>query len=184
VLNLRKAFGGRGKAPDRGKPARVSRPSKIMAAKILRTQGRTFPWRNAAIYTLLVLAVFGAVAAWDYSYEAHRAAVLNPPPQVAAKALVESLVGQGTVHNVSVDKKAGTLEMTVEDVLTKPKESHPGMQKDLTNEGSLVIQVLQGRLPSFKTLTIHLVKSGAPLATVRLEPGMKTPTAEFASGVR
>jgi hypothetical protein len=190
VLNLRKAFGGGrgpqrpGKAPDRGKPGRVSGASKILAAKLLRAQGRTIPWRNAAIYALVVVAVFGAVAAWDYAYEAHRTAVLNPPPQIAAKALVESIIGQGSVHNVSADKKAGTLDVTVEDVLTKPTQSHTEMQKDLTNEGGLVIQVLQSRLPSFKTITIHLVKSGAPLATVRLEPGKKTPTADFASGVR
>ncbi len=175
----RPAVAGKG---ARQRPAKASR---ILAAKLLRTQGRTIPWGHAAIYAAVVIVVAAALAVWDHVYEARQAAMLAPPPpQVLAKNLVESIVGAGTVRNVSVDQRAGALDVTVEDVLTKPGQSRSEMQKNLTTEGTLAIQIVQSRLRSFKTIAIHLVKAGKPLATVRLGPGQKAPTAEFAAGIQ
>lgn len=179
---------GRGAAaPGRGRPAErrgARKPGRILAAKF-RSRGRTIPWHHAAIYAALVVAVGVALALWDHAYEARRAALLRPPPpEVLAKNLVEDIVGPGTVRHVSVDPKAGALDLTVEDVLVKPGQSRAEKQKNLTTEGTLAIQLVQSRLRSLTTVTVHLVKAGTPLATVRIAPGQKAPTADFAAGLK
>jgi hypothetical protein len=178
--------GKAGKAGRPAAPAPSSRRSKIIAAKLLRTQGRTIPWRPAAIYGAIVIVMGIGLGLWDHAYEVHQAALLTPPPpQVLAKNLVEDVVGQGTVRAVAADPKAGTLDLTVQDVLLKPGERSAEMHKDLTAEGTLAIQIVQSRLPGFKTVTVHLVdKAGKSLATVRMQPGQRTPAAEFTGGAR
>ncbi len=175
-------------APGRGRPAERRggrKPGRILAAKLVKARGRTIPWHHAAIYAALVVAVGVALALWDHAYEARRAALLRPPPpEVLAKNLVEDIVGPGTVRHVSVDPKAGTLDLTVEDVLVKPGQSLAEKQKNLTTEGTLAIQLVQSRLRSLTTVTVHLVKAGTPLATVRIAPGQKAPTADFAPGLK
>ena len=166
-------------------PAKTSRPSRTLTAKAYRKHGRTIPWRHAAIYGTLVVAAGLALGLWDHAYEARQAALLAPPPpEVLAKNLVENIVGPGSVHTVSADPKAGTLDMTVEDVLVKPGQSRADEQKNLTTEGALAIQLLQSRLPGYKSITIHLVKSGKPLATVKVGSGKTAPTTEFAPEIR
>ncbi len=166
-------------------PAKALRPGKILTAKALKKQGRTIPWRHAMIYGVLVVAVGVGLAVWDHAYEARQAALLAPPPpDVLARSLVENIVGPGSVHTVSADPKAGTLEVTVEDVLVKPGQSRAEEQKNLTVEGTLAIQILQNQLRTFKAIAVHLVKSGKPLATVRVEGGKTAPTTEFAPDVR
>ncbi len=176
---------GRAPTPIRGiKPGKNPKPGEILAAKLLKTQGWRIPWRPASIYAALVLAAGAGLVVWDHAYEARREALLNPPPNVLAKNLVEDIIGQGTVHNVSVDQKAGTIDVTVEDVLVKPGQSRVEQQKNLTTEGSLAIQLMQSRLRSFKTIAVHVVKAGKPLATVKAEGGKTTPTTEFAADLR
>ncbi len=157
------------------------RPSKILAAKRHRARGRMIPWRHAAVYVALVAAAGFGLAAWDRAYEAR----FQPPPlRVLAKNLVESLVGRGTVRSLSVDEKARTIDMTVEDVLIKPGQSPAEQRQNLTQEGALAIQVLRTQLKSFKTITVHLVKDGKPRATVAITGDQATPTTEFAPDLR
>lgn len=143
-------------------------------------KGRAFPWRPTAIYALLVVAAAGGVAAWDHAYEARRAALLRPPPpNVLAKNLVEDIIGPGTVHNVTLDEKAGTADIVVEDVLVKPGKSRAEIEKDLASEGSLAIQLLRGQMRDLKVVTLHLVKAGKPLATVRSDAAHPSPVTEY-----
>lgn len=166
-------------------PAKAPKPSRILTARLLKKRGRTIPWRHAMIYAALVAAAGVALALWDHAYEARRAALFAPPsPDVLAKNLVEDIVGPGSVHNVSADPKAGTLDLTVEDVLVKPGQSRAEAQKNLTTEGTLAIQLLESQLRTFKTITVHLVKSGKPLATVKVGGGQTAPTTEFAADIR
>jgi hypothetical protein len=144
-------------------------------------KGRAFPWKPTVIYALLVAAAAGGVAAWDHAYEARRAALLRPPPPpVLAKTLIEDVIGPGTVHNVAVDEKAGTADLVVEDVLVKPGQSRAEREKNLVSEGSLAIQLLRGQMRTLKAVTLHLVKGGKPLATVRVDAGHPSPVTEFA----
>ncbi len=139
------------------------------------------PWRHAAVYAALVAAAGLGLAAWDRAYESR---FQRPPLRVLAKNLVESLVGGGTVRSLSVDEKAHTIDVTVEDVLIKPGQSPAEQRQNLTQEGTLAIQVLRTQLKSFKTITVHLVKAGTPLATVATTGERATPTTEFAPGLR
>ncbi len=175
----------RAEAPARRRmgmaPGSPGKPSRILAAKRMRARGRIIPWRSAVIYVALVAAAGFGLAAWDRAYEAR----FRPPPlRVLAKNLVESLVGAGTVRSLSVDEKARTIEITVEDVLVKPGQSPTEQRQNLTQEGTLAIQVLRTQLKSFKTITVHLVKAGKSLATVAVTGERATPTTEFAPDLR
>lgn len=144
-----------------------------------------FPWKSTAIYVLLVVAVAGGVAAWDHAYEARRAALFRPPPpQVLAKNLVEDVIGPGTVHNVTVDEKAGTADLVVEDVLVKKGQSRAEIEKNLISEGSLAIQLLRGQMRSLQAVTLHLVRGGKPLATVSVDAKHPAPVTEFAPDLK
>lgn len=148
-------------------------------------KARVFPWKPTAIYVLLVAATAGGIAAWDHAYEARRTALLRPPPpRELAKNLVEDIIGPGTVHDVTVDVKAGTADIVVEDVLVKPGQPRTEMEKNLTSEGSLAIQLLRGQMHDLKAVTLHLVKAGKPLATVRVDAAHPSPVTEFAPTLR
>jgi hypothetical protein len=152
-----------------------------LTGAVRAAKGRAFPWKPTAIYTLLVIAAAGGVAAWDHAYEGRRAALLRPPPpNVLAKNLVEDIIGPGTVHTVTVDEKAGTADIVVEDVLVKPGTSRAEIEKDLASEGSLAIQLLRGQMHDLKAVTLHLVKAGKPLATVRADSAHPSPVTEYA----
>ncbi len=97
---------------------------------------------------------------------------------------MEDIVGPKTVQKIAVDEKAGTLELSVADVLVKPGQPRDEMRKNLSSEGTLAIQLLQGYMAQFKTVTIHLVKDKKVLATVRVAPGQKEPVLEFSPEVR
>lgn len=122
---------------------------------------------------------------WDRAYETRRAARLTPPPpDVLARNLVEDVVGPKTVQNVAVDEKAGTLELSVTDVLIKPGQPRDEMRKNLASEGALAIQLLRSYMAQFTTVTIHLVKDKKVLATVRVTSGQKEPVTEFSPEVK
>jgi len=177
VLKLRKEPGGGGTGP---RSRAAQRRALSRSAKLLRTQGRTIPWKHAAIYVALVLAAAILVGVWDHVYEAKQAALLTPPPpQVLAKNLVEDVVGADAVKNVTLDQRAATLEMTVQDVLIKPGQSLSERRKDVTTEGTLAIQLLRSKLP-LKVITLHIVNGTRVLATVTSKLGDKAPTTRFA----
>jgi hypothetical protein len=165
-----------------GKPAKPNRSKR--PSRLLRVRGRPALWRPIAIYIVLVVLAGAGIALWDHFYQAQQAALYQPPPpQVMAKDIIESIVGRGTVHGVSVDAKTGQADLTVEDVLTKPGQSAAEVKKNLTAEGTLTVQALRANMPSLKTVTIHLVKAGKPLATARLAPGQKQVAVDYAAGV-
>lgn len=143
-------------------------------------KGRAFRWKPVTVYALLVVAVSLGVAAWDRAYEAR----LRPQPRLLAKNLVESIIGPGSVHTITLDEKTGSADLVVEDVLIKPGQSRTEMEKNLSTEGSLAIQLLRGRMGSLKAITLHLVKAGKPLATVRVDPVHPAPAAEFAPDLK
>ncbi len=161
--------------------AREKRARKMSrSAKIRRLH-----WKPVAVYSGLVILALTAVALWDRAYEAQQAARFRPPPRpVLAKNIVEGLVGSGTVENVAFDEKAGTLEMSVKDVLVKSGQTPAEMKKNLTAEGSLSVQVLQSQITGLRTITLHFVRDGKVLATVRNVPGQTQPAVEFSPDLK
>jgi len=178
VLKIGKVFGARASAaPTLSRAGQRQRAAR--AARSLKTQGRTIPWRHAAIYAALVVVAGVAIALWDHAYEARQADALKPPPpEVVAKNLVEDVVGLGSVSNVVLDQKASSLEMTVQDVLLKPGQSRDEQRKNVSAEGGYAIQFLENRMP-LKKVTLHIMKANKALATVSYEAGQKTPTTQF-----
>jgi hypothetical protein len=182
VLKIRRESGAGATGPRAVRAAQ--RHALSRSAKLIRTQGRTIPWKHAAIYAGLVLAAAIVIGVWDHAYEARQAALLKPPPpQVLAKNLVEDVVGANTVKNVTLDQRAATLEMTVQDVLIKPGQSLSERRKNVTTEGILAIQLLQSKL-ALKAVTLHIVDGTRALATVTSKIGDKAPTTHFASALQ
>jgi hypothetical protein len=156
-------------------------PGRILAAKRLRAQGRVIPWRHAGIYAALVLAVAVAIAAWDRAYQGQFRA---PSPDALARSLVENFIGPGTVHAVSLDAKAHTLDMAVEDVLVKPGQSKADERQNLTKESALTVGVLQSQMKGLRKITVHIVKANKPLVTATVEGNAGTPALDFAPDLR
>lgn len=183
MLKIRRASTATGTANPHGAHADRQRPLS-RSARLLKTQGRTIPWKHVAVYGALVLVVAIAVGLWDHAYEARQAALFQPPPpSVVAKNLVEDIVGPNTVKSVSLDQKTGTLEMTVQDVLIKAGQSPDEQRKNVAAEGTLAIQFIQGKMP-MKAITLHIVNGTRALATVTLKPGAKAPTTQFAPALQ
>jgi hypothetical protein len=125
-----------------------------------------------------VLLIGAAIFAWDQAYEARQRRLFAPaPPQVVVRNLIESIVGTGTVTDVKLDNKAGTLDVTVKDVLIKPGQSLEEKKKNLSTEGALAIQFVESRF-RYKTMTVHLVQDGKVLATVSAS-GQGAPTTKY-----
>lgn len=144
-----------------------------------RTKTRMpFPWRPTAIYVAIVLVAGAGLVIWERAYEARQESVAAPPPEAAARNLVESYVGIGTVQNVRLDHRSGTLTMDVKDVVTDAKKTPAQNRELLTAEGTQAVQRILGFV-TFEHIVLRLVKDGKLRATVRAEPG-KAPRAEFA----
>lgn len=166
-----------------GKTTKADRPQR--SSRLLKVKGTPAMWRPIAIYVGLVILAGAGIVFWDHAYQAQQAALYQPPsPPVMAKDIIESIVGRGTVHDVNVNTKTGQADLTVEDVLTKPGQSAAEVKKNLTAEGTLTVQALRANMPSLKSVTIHLVKSGKPLATAHMAPGQKQVAVDYAAGVR
>jgi hypothetical protein len=162
-------------------PGKVSKPAQGLRG----VRARRRHWKPVAVYIGLVVLAGLGLALWDRAYEAQQAALRQPPPPpVLARVLVEEFVGSGTVENVTVDAKAGTLEMSVKDVVTKPGQTLAEKKKNLTSEGTLAIQILHSQMPGIKTITLHLVQNGKVLATAATRPGQATPGVEFSSDLQ
>ncbi len=165
--------------------AKVDRavPPHRTAARGRRAHRRN--WRPVAAYALFVLLVGGGIFAWDRAYEARQRALFAPasPPQLV-RNMIESIVGAGTVTNVKIDDTAGTLDVTVKDVLVKPGQPLDEEKKNLSTEGALAIQFVQSRL-RYKTMTVHLVRGtdGKALATVTAS-GQGAPKTEYAPDLK
>jgi hypothetical protein len=144
---------------------------------------RRTDWVPVAGYVTFVLVAGAAIFAWDRAYEARRQALYRPvSPPVLVRNMIESIVGAGTVSNVKIDDKANTLDVTVKDVLIKPSQPLAEKKKNLSTEGALAIQFVASRL-RFKTMSVHLVRNGKVLATVRAA-GQAAPTTEYAPDLR
>jgi hypothetical protein len=171
------AKAGRSAAPPRPAPGprRGPRPPR-------RMQRRN--WVPVAAYVGFVVLVLGGVVAWDQAYEARQRALYAPaPPEVIMRNLVESIIGRGTVTDVKLDGKAGTLDMTVKDVLVKPGQSLDEKKKNLSTEGTLAIQFVESRY-RYKTMTVHLVQpDGKVLATVTAS-GQGAPKTEYSPDLK
>jgi len=182
VLKVRRASTATGTGKSQG--VHAERRALSRSARLLKTQGRTIPWMHAAVYAAIVLVAAVLIAVWDHAYEARQAALFQPPPpSVVAKNLVEDIVGPNSVKAVSLDEKTGTLEMTVQDVLIKSGQSPAEQRKNVTAEGTLAIQLIQGKMP-MKAITLHIVNGARALATVTLTPGAKAPTTQFAPALQ
>lgn len=170
---------GRPAAPGRGPRGRPKVQPKPGAWGRLRRRN----WVPVAAYVGFVLLIGAGLFAWDRAYEARQQALYTPqPPQVIVRNLVEAVVGRGTVTDVKLDNKAGTLDVTVNDVLVKPGQSVDEKRKNLSTEGTLAIQFVQSRF-RYKTMTVHLVQAGKPLATVTAS-GQSTPTTEYSPDLK
>jgi len=165
----------------------VARTGKaVLSQRSVRgRRGHRTNWVPVAVYVLIVLLVGGGLFAWDRAYEARQRALFAPAsPPVLVRNMIESIVGAGTVSNVKIDDKAGTLDVTVKDVLIKPGQPLAEEKKNLATEGALAIQFVQSRF-RYKTMTVHLVqdKDGRPLATVTAS-GQAAPKTEYAPGLK
>jgi hypothetical protein len=140
-------------------------------------------WLPVAGYVVFVLLLGGGVVAWDRAYEARQRALIRPAaPQIQVRNMIESIIGGGTVANVNIDGKANTLDVTVRDVLVKPGQTLDEKKKNLSTEGALAIQFVQSRF-RYKTMTVHLVQDGKPMATVTAS-GQAAPQTDFAAGLK
>ena len=165
-----------GDVPSRGRalsPHRASRVRRGLRRNLVPVAG----------YVLFVLIVGAGLFAWDRAYEARQRALFTPAsPSVLVRNMIENIVGAGTVTNVKIDDRAGTLDVTVKDVLVKPAQSLDEKKKNLSTEGALAIQFVQGRL-RYKVMTVHLVQDGKVLATVRAS-GQAAPATEYAPDLK
>lgn len=140
-------------------------------------------WVPIAGYVVFVLLIGGGLFAWDRAYEARQSKLFAPaPPQILVRNMIESIIGPGAVSNVNIDDKASTLDVTVRDVLVKPGQTLDEKKKNLSTEGALAIQFVQSRF-RYKTMTVHLVRDGQPVATVTAS-GQGAPKTEFAPGLK
>lgn len=148
-------------------------------------RGHRTNWVPVAAYVLFVLLVGGGLFAWDRAYEARQRALFAPasPPQLV-RNMIESIVGAGAVTDVKINDKAGTLDVTMKDVLVKPGQPLDEEKKNLSTEGALAIQFVQSRL-RYKTMTVHLVRDadGKALATVTVS-GQGAPKTEYAPDLK
>jgi hypothetical protein len=146
-------------------------------------RGNNRNWAPIAGYVLFVLVIGAGLFAWDQAYEARQRALFAPPPApVLVRNLIEDVVGRGTVKDVKIDDKAGTLNVTVQDVLVKPGQSLTEKKKNLSTEGALAIQFVQSRV-RYKVMSVHLVQDGKVLATVTVT-GQGAPTTQYAPDLK
>jgi len=167
----------------RAQPVASPRPPRRRPNVPLRGRGRPRNWIPIAGYIAFVLIVGAAIFAWDQAYEARQRRLFAPaPPQVIVRNLIESIVGTGTVTDVTLDNKAGTLDVTIKDVLSKPGQSLEEKKKNLSTEGALAIQFVESRF-RYKTMTVHLVQDGKVVATVSAS-GQGAPTTTYSPDLK
>lgn len=165
--------------------ARTAKTGKpLLSTRALRgRRGQPANWVPVAGYVLFVLLVAAGLFAWDHAYEARQRALFAPAsPQVLARNLIEDVVGPGTVTDVKVDGKAGTLDATLRDVLVKPGQPLAEKKKNLAAEGTLAIQFVQARL-RYKVMTVHVLLNGQVAATITAG-GQSAPTTQYAPGLK
>ncbi|HET8998618.1 MAG TPA: hypothetical protein VFP86_03115 [bacterium] len=136
-----------------------------------------FAWRPVMIYIAIVFVAGAGLVIWERAYEAKQESVASPPPEAAAKNLVEGYVGAGTVQSVRLDRRTGTLTLDVKDVVTDPKKTPAQNQELLSAEGTQAADRILGFV-TFKHVVLRLMKDGKLRATVRADPG-QTPHTEF-----
>ncbi|HLW48806.1 MAG TPA: hypothetical protein VKW09_13690 [bacterium] len=163
-------------------PAAPQRP-RGRPKGLARGWGHRRNWVPVAAYVGFVVLVGAGLFAWDRAYEARQQALFAPAaPDVVVRNLIESVVGRGTVTDVKLDQRAGTLNVTVKDVLVKPGQSLDEKKKNLSTEGTLAIQFVESRF-RFKVMTVHLVQDGTVLATVTAS-GQSAPKTEYAPDLK
>lgn len=165
-------------------PMVPSRGKTLFAHRTVRGRGgHRRNWVPVAGYVIFVLLIGGGLFAWDRAYEARQRALFTPAaPRLLVRNMIESIIGAGTVANVNIDDKANTLDVTVRDVLVKPGQTLDEKKKNLSTEGALAIQFVQSRF-RYKTMTVHLVQDGKPMATVTAS-GQSAPKTDFAAGLK
>jgi len=73
------------------------------------------------VYVAVVAVAAGGLLVWDLLWQRGQEASRRPPPtDVVARNLVENIIGPGTVKTVTVDEKAGTVEVTFESATYPP----------------------------------------------------------------
>ena len=178
------AGAGHRREAKRPAPPLPPRGKTLFAHRTMRgRRGHRSNWVPVAGYVIFVLLIGGGLFAWDRAYEARQRALFTPaPPRLLVRNMIESIIGAGTVANVNIDDKANTLDVTVRDVLVKPGQTLDEKKKNLSTEGALAIQFVQSRF-RYKTMTVHLVQDGKPMATVTAS-GQSAPKTDFAAGLK
>jgi hypothetical protein len=146
---------------------------------------RRFPWRPVLVYVAAVVVAGAALVAWDRAYQARMATPASTPPirpELVAKRVVESFVGDGTVESATLDPKTQVLSMVVKDVVTDKAKTPAERREFLTAEGTQAVERVLG-LVTFKQMVLQLKRDGKILATVRGEPGKK-PQVDFAPDLK
>jgi hypothetical protein len=125
-----------------------------------------------------VYLVINSVCKWQVSAWQTESGAAPPPQPAVVRNMIESIVGAGTVSNVSIDDKANTVDVTVTDVLVRPGQSLAEKRKNLSTEGALAIQFVETRL-HFDRMTVRLVRHRQVLATIT-QIGQSTPLTQYA----
>lgn len=113
------------------------------------------------IFIAVVVVAAGGLVAWDYTWRQREEAARRPPPaDVVAKNLVENIIGRDTVKAITVDEKAGTVDVMFESATYPPaaRASVPGV---------VTAQGLDRLLPGVQ------VNAGEPLVYVRNAAGQE-----------
>lgn len=87
------------------------------------------------IYVAAVALVAGGLLAWDYTWRRREETARKPPPaDVVAKNLVENIIGRDTVKHITLDEKAGTVDVTFESA-TYPPAARSSVEGEVRGKG-------------------------------------------------
>ncbi|MBI2247771.1 MAG: hypothetical protein HYY39_07185 [Armatimonadetes bacterium] len=133
------------------------------------------------IYIGAVIAVSGALLAWDASFRRRQEEARKPPPpDVIAKNLVENIIGRDTVKDVKVNESAATVDVTFESA-TYPPAARSTVDGEVVAQGLVTVgaRVKKGDPVTYakgsdgKVVVAARAEHAGTVAQVLVKPGVK-----------
>ncbi|MDR5709103.1 MAG: hypothetical protein QN172_05050 [Armatimonadota bacterium] len=125
------------------------------------------PWRAAAVYAAAVVLLGVAVTVGQIRYEQARR---PPPPEVAAKRLVEGMVGEGTVREVRLQAPAVEFQVVLDGVKAVPQDRKrwraffADVTKMISEQVFQVLPLLTSGPPELQTVRVRYHLRGREVA--------------------